>query len=169
MSLHFKMAQQQTQVDYVQAFNELANRLRILEGRGNVFSEKLLVLNQNMIEEYEKTMSELKRVRQDMLALKEDLGKVKNVVKHFSEEAGKFARQDDVKVLQKYVNYWNPLNFVTEREVESIVISILGKHKVKGKDVKKIIEESVSESRDESVLGALKLLKSEPKEEENAE
>ena len=161
------MAQQQNQVDYVQAFNEIANRIRVLEGRGNVFSEKLLVMNQNMIGEYEKTMSELKKVRQEIINLKEDIGKVKNVVKHFSEEASKFARQDDVKVLQKYVNYWNPLNFVTEKEVENIVISVLGKHKVRGKEVKTIVEEAITETRDDSVLGALQLLRSDKPEEKN--
>ena len=163
------MVQQQNQIDYVQAFNEIANRIRVLESRGNLYSEKLLVMNQNMISEYEKTILELKKVRADVSDLREDLMKVKNVVKHFSEEASKFARQDDVKVLQKYVNYWNPLNFVTEKEVESIVINILGKHKVKGKEVKTIIEESLNEVRDDSVLEALQLLKPEPGDKKHAE
>jgi hypothetical protein len=163
------MVQEQNQVDYVQAFNEIANRIRVLEGRGSLFSEKLLVMNQNMISEYEKTLLEIKKIRSEIIDLREDILKVKNVVKHFSEEASKFARQDDVKVLQKYVNYWNPLNFVTEKEVESIVINVLGKHKVKGKEVKTIIEESITETRDDSVLGALKLLRPEPEERNDAE
>jgi len=32
-----------------------------------------------------------------------------------------FAKKEQLKVLEKYINLWNPLNFVTTKEVEKII------------------------------------------------
>ena len=135
------MAQEVVQVDFTQAMNELANRLRVLEGKHGTYAEKLLVMNQNMIEEYKKTMSEIKLVRQDLVNVNKDIENVKNVVKHLSDEAGKFASSQDVKVLQKYVDYWNPMNFMTEKDVLLLVDEILGKKGIIHKRVEKMEKE----------------------------
>tara|TARA_Y100000310_G_C20519364_1_gene732872 strand:- start:532 stop:993 length:462 start_codon:yes stop_codon:yes gene_type:complete len=115
------MVRQEMQVDYTQAINELANRLRILESKLGTFGEKMLVMNQNMIEEYKKMLADVKAVREDVVEVKKDVSNVKNVVKHLTEEASKFAKDEDVRVLQKYVDYWNPIKFATIQEVEDMI------------------------------------------------
>jgi len=115
------MAQEQMQVDFTQAVNELANRLRILESKQSLLSEKLLVMNQNMIEEYKKVMKETKVLDMDIKDMKKDIANVKNIVKHLTEEAGKFAKQSDVKVLEKYIKLWSPMNFVSEKQVKDMI------------------------------------------------
>jgi len=125
------MADEQMQVDFTQVVNEIANRLRILESKQSLLSEKMLVMNQNMVEEYKKTIKEIKAVDGDLKSLKMDLDNVKNIVRHFSEEASKFAKQSDVKVLEKYIKLWDPLKFVTEKEVREIIKDEL-KHKKEG-------------------------------------
>ena len=128
------MPQQSMQVDFTQVVNELANRLRILEGKQSLLSEKLLVMNQNVLEEYKKLLDKIKSLESTMQDDKVDVGKVKNIVKHLSEEASKFAQQNDVKVLEKYIKLWDPMNFVTEKDVQRIVQESLPK---KRKRIKK--------------------------------
>lgn len=140
-SLFYTMGQEQGQVDFTQAMNELANRLRVLESKHGTYAEKLLVMNQNMIEEHKKTISEIKSVRQDLVNINKDIETVKNVVKHLSDEAGKFAKNQDVKVLQKYIDYWNPMNFMTEKDVLKLVDKILGEKGVIHKRVEKMEKE----------------------------
>ena len=41
--------------------------------------------------------------------------------KHLSEEAANFSRKDEVKLLEKYIKLWNPINFVTETDVKNIL------------------------------------------------
>ena len=119
------MAQEQMQVDFTQIVNELANRLRILESKQSLLSEKLLVMNQNMIEEYKKVIKEMKLTDMETKEIRKDLTNLKNVVKHLTEEAGKFAQQKDVKVLEKYIKLWSPMNFVTEKQVEDMIRAAL--------------------------------------------
>jgi hypothetical protein len=151
------MGQPVQQVDYTLILNEMANRLRVLESRQATFSEKLLVINQNMLEEYKKVMKDMKATREEIEGVKDEIGKVKNVVKHFSDEASRFARQDDVKVLQKYVEFWNPMKFVTEQEIEHLVARAMGK-RVKY-EVIETTEEKGGELGSTSIEDVLSLLK----------
>lgn len=109
------------QPNYDSIISELINRIRVLESKQNLFSEKLLVMNQNMIEEYKKVSAHIKKVSSGINAAQEDIENIKNVVRHLSEEAGKFAIREDVKILEKYINLWDPLKFVTEKEVMEII------------------------------------------------
>ncbi len=115
------MVNPQETSDESQILAELTNRLRVLESKQSLFSEKLLMVNQNIIDEYKNFTNDLKSLRAEMTDLKKDVQTVKTVMKHLSEEAANFARKDTIKVLEKYINLWNPLRFVTREEVEKIL------------------------------------------------
>ncbi len=100
---------------------ELNNRLRILEERYGTNRERMFVMNQNMIDHYKKTNSELSALNEDIKELKGSIFKVKETVKHLVQELENFARKDQLKVLEKYINMWNPFNFVTEEEVLKLI------------------------------------------------
>ena len=53
--------QQQAQVDMGQMIGELVNRVRILESKQSLFAEKMLIMNENMLEEYKKSMVALNK------------------------------------------------------------------------------------------------------------
>ena len=46
---------------------------------------------------------------------------MKRVVKEFVGELKSSARKEDVEVLKRYIEMWNPVNFVTEGNVEKLV------------------------------------------------
>ena len=122
------MPQDQMQVDFTQMMNELANRLRVLEGKQSLFSEKLLVMNQNMIEEYKKVMREMKAIDGEIKDMKKEINTIKNIVRHLTDEAGKFAKNSDVKVLEKYIKLWDPMHFVSETQVQQMIQNALKAH-----------------------------------------
>jgi chromosome segregation ATPase len=125
------MPDEQIGVDYTQAINELANRLRVLEGKQSLYSEKLLVMNQNMIEEYKKTLKEIKATDMEVRELKNDIKNIKNIIKHLTDEADKFAMKNDIKVLEKYIKLWDPIQFVTEKDVQDMIQKAQEHKKVK--------------------------------------
>ena len=97
------------------------NRVRELEGKYNLIRDRVLIINNNMLEEYKKLISELKILNGDIREIKSDIFKIKENMKHIIQEFELFARKEDVKYLEKYINLWNPLKFVTEQDVLKII------------------------------------------------
>ncbi|MFH1636929.1 MAG: hypothetical protein ABIB71_00725 [Candidatus Woesearchaeota archaeon] len=100
---------------------EIVNRIRVLESKYTQLGERVLVINQNLIEQYKRLTKEIRGTEASIKDLKNDLNNVKNILKHLTEEASDFAKKDSLKVLEKYINLWNPLNFVTESDVKRII------------------------------------------------
>ncbi len=121
-----KMPQQtQSQNDVLVDLNM---RIRILEEKQNIIRERLLVINQNMIDEYKRLVREVKTINSDIGELKEDISNIKDITKNVIRDMQKFAKKDSVNVLEKYIKMWNPLNFMTEDEVRSIIKKEVGKY-----------------------------------------
>lgn len=102
-------------------------RVRDLEGRYNLLRDRVLVINQNMIEEYKRTVNEVRVINSDIRDIKKEIFQIKETLRHLIAEIDFFARKEDVKLLEKYINLWNPMNFTTEKEVIRIVQDELSK------------------------------------------
>ncbi|MBI2148734.1 hypothetical protein HYU23_03570 [Candidatus Woesearchaeota archaeon] len=100
---------------------DVNSRVRDLEGKYNLLRDRVLIINNNMIEEYKKTLGELKIINDDIREIKGDIFKIKESIRHFIKEMELFARKEDVQFLEKYINLWNPMKFVTEDDVVKIV------------------------------------------------
>ncbi|MCX6711902.1 MAG: hypothetical protein NT139_02610 [Candidatus Woesearchaeota archaeon] len=111
--------QYETDLNYV--LSDLNTRTRTLEGKYNILGERLLVVNQNMIEEYKKLIQETKTHEDDLNELRKEIENLKDILKQILKEIDSFAKKENIKVLEKYINLWNPLNFVTEQEVEDLI------------------------------------------------
>ena len=113
---------------------ELANRMRILEERYNLSRERIFLINQNMIDQYKKISDEVRTINEDLREIKSDLSTMKDLTRNTVKELEFFARKENLKVLEKYINLWNPLNFVTKEEVLELIKT---KKKVKNAKPKK--------------------------------
>jgi len=100
---------------------DLNSRTRVLEGKYNLLRDKVIVINQNMIEEYKKLLADTKAINSDIKEIQDEIFKIKETIKHLVKELGLFAKKDDVRSLEKYINIWNPMKFATEKEVKSLI------------------------------------------------
>ncbi len=107
----------------MQSFESISpeERIRILESRYSVMRDRIFLINQNMIQEYRKLNKEMKLIDSEVKNAKQDLNEIKNILRNMVNEMQNFARKENVKVLEKYIEFWNPLNFVTEKEVIDII------------------------------------------------
>src|SRR3989344_1121327 len=101
-------------------------RLRLLESRYNAVRDRVLITNQNMISGYKKIHEEIREIKTDMF-------EIKNSIKKIAEELRFFAKKEQVKVLEKYIDLWNPLKFVTEEELRRVLEERGDKHTTKTK------------------------------------
>lgn len=115
------MAEEQTYTQGQDAGFEMLTRVRTLEGKYNLLRDRALIINNNMIMQYRKTTSEMKALEEDIKDIKHSLFQIKETLKHLVREMEGFSRKEELRVLEKYINLWNPMKFVTEGEVRRIV------------------------------------------------
>lgn len=101
--------------------SDIINRIRTLESKYNLLGERLLIVNQNMIAQYKRSLPELKVINSDIKNIRSELFKLKEIIKDLTKEMQFFATKEDIKVLEKYINLWNPMKFITEEELDKIL------------------------------------------------
>ena len=75
--------------------------------------------------------TEIRTTASDIGEIKKELNDVKEKILEMVSELETNAKKEEVKILEKYINMWNPIKFVTQNEVEQIVKEILEKNKQK--------------------------------------
>ena len=101
--------------------NEVIGRLRINESRISTIRERLLVTDSNMIHEYKNITREIKNISTEVKELKSEIQNLKETIQEITKALENSASSQDLKVLEKYINMWNPLNFITEKEVKKLI------------------------------------------------
>ena len=104
--------------------NEITNlstRMRVLEERSSNTKKKLQLVEQNVL-------SHRKHYGEEVNILKEEISEIKRTMKEIEErivmiikEVQLSAKKEDVTSLHRYVELWEPVNFVTQNQVENIV------------------------------------------------
>lgn len=108
--------------EITQVIVDLNNRIRTLENKYNLLGERLLVVNQNMIEEYKRILREMKIINEDLREMRQETMLTQDAMRNMVKEMELFAKKEQVKVLEKYIDLINPMRFVTTEEVESLII-----------------------------------------------
>ena len=104
-----------------QILAEIVNRARSLESKYNLLGERLLVINQNMIGQFKKNSTEFKAINDDLKELRSEVFKIKETIKDLSRELQFFATKEHIKALEKYINLWDPMKFLTEEDLNKIL------------------------------------------------
>lgn len=95
--------------------------VRGLETKVNSLRRELDLLKNNFTKKQDKLTKEMKTLNDDLIEMKRNqektLEKMDLIIKELKLTAGK----DELMTLKKYLDLWNPLNFVTQRDVERII------------------------------------------------
>jgi len=100
---------------------DVYTRIRSLEGKYNLLRDRALIINQNMITQYQKGNSEITSINDELKEIKHTLFQIKETLKHVITELENTPRKEELRVLEKYINLWNPMKFVSEEEVRRII------------------------------------------------
>ena len=107
--------------EVLEQINGVARRLRILESRHTDLNRKAQVTEKNMLNERKRFTRELRANDSDILESKKMLNELKSKVDTIIADLKNFAAKDDIEALRKYIDMWEPVNFITRDEVEKIV------------------------------------------------
>ena len=135
--LTFGHAQQQEAPDYsgiTTDVNTLSRRLKLLEEGFTNLRRFLQVTEENMIAKNKHYSAEIKTLASDLTEIRKEIQELKDKLILVIRELQTVARKEEVKVLEKYINLWNPIKFVTQNEVEQIINEILDKRGIGKKE-----------------------------------
>lgn len=104
--------------DVLNITRDVMRRLRQIEERYNSLRKTIQVNEQNMLKQSKKSNTELKAMDSDILEIKKHVRNMGEEIKLIIREMANSVKQEDVKVIEKYMEFWQPLNFVTHNELQ---------------------------------------------------
>ncbi|MBS3135992.1 hypothetical protein J4401_03455 [Candidatus Woesearchaeota archaeon] len=99
----------------------VTRRLKILEERLTTTRNKIQVLEQNMLHKQKSAYAEAKTQSFEITELKKEVNEVRDKILILVKELEQFAKKEEVGVLKRYIDFWNPIRFVSKNEVEDVV------------------------------------------------
>jgi len=111
-------------------FSRVTSRLRLIEDTVENLRAKVQMTSENMLSADRDIRSELKAINSDINKLKMDIESIKSSISSMISEIKNYARKEDMVTLKKYIDLWQPLDFVTRKEVENIIKELLEERKV---------------------------------------
>ena len=101
-----------------QVLTDIVNRIRSLESKYNILGERLLVVNQNMISQFKKNTIEFKTINAEGKEIQKEIFKIKEAMSDVAKGMHFFATKEEFKVLEKYINLWDPMKFISYKDLE---------------------------------------------------
>lgn len=119
--------------EFLEHVKSIDRRLRTLESRYNDLNRKIQFMDKNFTAEKKRIFEDIKAADEINLEQKKDLSKIGDTQKRIISEFKNFAPIEELTSLKKYIELWEPVNFVTRKEVMEIVDEAvrerLSKHK----------------------------------------
>lgn len=103
------------------SLNSLASNLRILEERYSNLRDRLQVSEQNIIMMDKELRSDLKMLSEDVLELKREINDINDKLRIISSEIKNLVNKHEFKVVERYIDLWQPMNFVTRNELKKLL------------------------------------------------
>ncbi len=114
-------------------FNEAGTKIRDLGEKQRIIKDRILLIGQNLIEFKEDFHKTFLSIKKEIEILKNDLERVKSFIETASGEFSKFARKEDLEILSKQAKMFQPLDFVTKKDLLERGKSLGGAEKLKNK------------------------------------
>ncbi len=121
----FKKQESRQDDELGMVIRDVTRRLRVLEERIATDRKNIQLNQQNVLTASKKVNQEIKTTFSDVNELRKEISELKDKLSLVSTALNETVKKEDVKVLEKYIELWEPLNFVTQKEVESLIRKII--------------------------------------------
>ncbi len=96
-------------------------RITVVEERLETIRSHIDILDKNIIEKHKSNLGAIERIETDMRSLRADIQQTNELMQRLVKRSQEFATREEVKVLEKYINIWQPLKFTTKEDVLDII------------------------------------------------
>ena len=95
--------------------------MKALETKVNNLLREVDILKEDFMKKNANLKQQLKTTTQDLLDMKHQQAKTQQTVDLIIKELKQTAGKEQLDVIKRYMEFWNPLNFVTQRDIERII------------------------------------------------
>ena len=99
------------------SISDIGSRLRVLEERYANLRKKTQITDQNLIESEKGMMKELEELNQTVMDLKHSIFEMNEKITTMLGELSNCVKEEDFNVYAKYIELWEPANFITRDEL----------------------------------------------------
>jgi len=92
-----------------------------LESKANNLLREVGVLKNDFINRANKLNKDFKILSDDLMEIRHEQEKINQKMTLIISELKQTAGAEEVTTLRKYLEFWNPLNFVTQRDLEKAI------------------------------------------------
>ena len=103
----------------------LSARLRLAEERHSELRKMIALIEQNMIANNKKTQSAIKDLTTEINEMKHSTSEVELRITSIINELSLTVKKEDLDVLKRYIELWNPTTFVTADRVEDLINELI--------------------------------------------
>ena len=107
--------------DIAGEMNNISRRMMVLEERYTNLRKKTQLTDQNMLNNHKRIMTEIHATHGQVDEIRKHINDMTDKLKIIVRELKECAKHSDVEVLQKYINIWEPVNFITRDSALKLV------------------------------------------------
>jgi chromosome segregation ATPase len=107
--------------------SEIASNLRVLEDKYTNLRKKIQLTDQSLLEIQKNIFKEKKILNDELTESKIKLQELNDDLANMKSELKDSVKSNELKVLDRYLDMWEPLQYVTRKEVEDIIEHLKGK------------------------------------------
>ena len=116
-----KALQQDNTAEFSSQVTSLTDRLKILEEHYNNLRRKTQLTDQTVLSNQKKAIAEIKNINIEVTEIRREVSDIKDKIKLIIKELQACTKNEDFEVLKKYIDMWEPVNFVTRNELQKIL------------------------------------------------
>ncbi len=116
-----KKEAQQPVSDFELRLSGITRAMKLLEERYDSIRQQIRFIDQNLLDTKKKLEAEIKATDSELGELNIELKSLKENAANFSKELKMAAKSQDLAAVSKYVEMWEPVEFLTRKQAELMI------------------------------------------------
>jgi hypothetical protein len=127
--INIKMTSQEINSQVQFLLSDFNTRLRDLDERNRLIRERVLLLGKNLLGSREEIEEEMRELKKDNFETKKELERIKIISKNLLSETEKFVKKDEIRIIERMLKDFQPLEFARKKDIQEIVEKLIKKAK----------------------------------------
>ncbi len=137
--------------EIAQDISSMTRRFRVLEERYMNMRKRVQLMDQNILANNKRMVAEIKSAEEELANMGRKTDDIKEKFVLMQKELETCVKKQELEVVKKYINMWNPINFINHQEAEKLIRKVIESSKTGEKVERYPVYEPQNEEEDKEV------------------